>query len=261
MPEKNNLTPALFIAHGTPMNALEDNLFTQDWLQLATGINPKAILCISAHWYTTGSWVTTQKQPPTIHDFSGFPPALQAMQYPAPGASTLALQLIDQLQQFNLKGSDQWGFDHGTWSVLSKLFPNANIPTLQLSIDMQQPPAWHFALGQALSHLRQEGVLLLGSGNIVHNIPKWLSQTANADPSWAIDFDDAVKHCIYNEQWPELFNYLALSCDAKEAVPTPEHFLPLLYVLGSKHKNESIKTSGFKSDSLAQACMRSYRIG
>lgn len=243
------------------MNALDNNRFTQDWQQLLAEASqdtppPKAILYVSAHWCTSGvTALTAHATPETIHDFSGFPPALFNCRYPAPGAPELASELATQLQ---LSLSEDWGLDHGAWSVLMHLFPKADIPVLQLSLDLSKAASWHWQLGQKIKDLREQGVLLIGSGNIVHNIGKWM-----ADPTgpfdWGKDFDTAVSEAIKKRQWQSLIAYQQLPY-AADAVPSAEHYLPLLYVLASAEEQDDILQSNFPAKSLEDCSMRSIAL-
>jgi 4,5-DOPA dioxygenase extradiol len=230
------LQPVIFFGHGSPMNAIEHNQWTNGWQQLVADLTadrrPKAILMISAHWYGPGLKITAQPHPATIHDFGGFPPALFAKQYPAPGDPILAAAIIKQLQPFSVTADQQWGFDHGSWSVLCHAFANADIPLLQLSLDSRQPADWHFALGQKLAFLRQQGVLIAGSGNIVHNLAKIDWQDGPPPPA-ARQFADFARTALQQRDWQALINYQQQGAAAQFAVPYPDHYLPLLYVLGA----------------------------
>ena len=251
--------PALFLAHGNPMNALEHNTFTDDWRRLLGDTpRPRAILVVSAHWCTRGTAVTGNALPPTIHDFSGFPPALSALQYPCKGDPVLADEIARSLP-VAVTVSNDWGLDHGAWSLLVHLYPAADIPVLQLSLALDQPPAYHLQLGAALRQWRERDVLIIGSGNIVHNIRKWLLDP-HGDPRWAIAFDDYIAGAIAQRDWPAIVNYQQ-GPFAREAVPTVEHFLPLLYVLGASSPEEPIVTSAFERVDIGSASMRSVRVG
>lgn len=228
--------PALFLGHGSPMNVLEDNRYTRVWQQLGETLpRPRAILAISAHWYTRGTAVTAMSNPRTIHDFGGFPQALFDVRYPAPGSPALAQRVIDLLAPVAVQADQQWGFDHGSWGVLAKMYPQADIPLIQLSIDGTQPAAWHFALGRKLAALRDEGVMLVASGNVVHNLRTARWHGENTPYPWAESFNNYVKANLQwqglDEQHP-LVNYLAHE-GGSLSNPTAEHFLPLLYVLGT----------------------------
>lgn len=255
--------PVIFLGHGSPMNALAQNQFTQNWQrQLAdlTGARkPKAILLISAHWYGEGVKITAQIKPPTRHDFSGFPPELFAVNYPAPGAPELAAQIQAMLAPLAVQLDHYWGFDHGAWSVLVHAVADADIPLLQLSLDSRQSPDWHLALGQRLAELRQQGVLIIGSGNIVHNL-RLLDWSNQQQPAWATDFVSKVKTAIAQRDFAALCDYRRLSKDALLAVPHPDHYLPLLYVLGASSAEEPLQ---FFNDELVYGSlsMLSLRYG
>lgn len=221
--------PALFIGHGNPMNAIVDNEFSRIWQKLGKALGkPRAILCISAHWETIGSRVTAMSQPRTIHDFGGFPKALFDVEYPAPGDPALAA-LIAQSVSATVTLDSDWGFDHGAWSVLCRLFPAADVPVVQLSLDRDKSPAAHYELGKSLAPLRDSGVLIIGSGNIVHNLARvrWAEEAYD----WAREFDEDVKRHIFANSHRHLIDYPSLGRNAGLAIPTPEHFLPLLYIL------------------------------
>ncbi|QJQ06674.1 4,5-DOPA dioxygenase extradiol [Undibacterium piscinae] len=232
--------PAIFFGHGSPMNALEDNRYTRVWESFATRFaRPKAILAVSAHWTTHGTAVSAMSAPKTIHDFGGFPQALFDVRYPAPGDPALAArvaQLLAPLTPTPVQLDQSWGLDHGTWSVLLKTYPDASIPVVQLSVDMNEPPAYHFALGQRLATLRDEGVMIIASGNVVHNLRTMDPRSTGYD--WAHRFNDAIRDSIVQGKFEQVVNYLALGQDAKLSVPTSEHFLPLLYVLGARLNDE-----------------------
>lgn len=243
--------PVLFVGHGSPMNAIEDNTYRRSWQQLgqqllARAERPQLVLCISAHWITQGqgSWLTGMAQPRTIHDFGGFPDELFAQQYPAPGAPVVAQQLASQLhmphsQQALGVDADGWGLDHGTWSVLKPMFPAADIPVVQLSIDYRRPPAEHFALGQQLQALRERGVLIVGSGNVVHNL-RALQRTQSPLQAydWAIEFDQMVTGLVERGDLARLCDFQQLGTVAQMAHPTYDHYLPLLYAAGAVHPGE-----------------------
>lgn len=235
--------PALFIGHGSPMNVLEDNTYTRLWSKLGETLpQPKAILVISAHWYTDGTYVTAMSQPKTIHDFYGFPAELYAIEYPARGSIGLAALIEDLIDPIKLKlDMDQWGFDHGSWGILEKMYPNANIPVVQLSIDANQSAQWHYELGQKLVELRKEGVLIIGSGNIVHNLRMMDWQNSDATPyPWALLFSETVEHSLQSDKAPtDLFTILSTE-EGQFSHPTAEHFLPALYLLGLKQEGEKV---------------------
>jgi len=233
--------PAVFFGHGSPMNTLEHNGYTEAWRRLGESApKPKAILAISAHWTTRGTAVTAMEKPRTIHDFGGFPQELFEVQYPAPGDPRLAIRVRDLLAPVEVTLDNSWGLDHGTWSVLVHAFPNADVPVVQLSIDGTKPPGFHYELAKKLAPLRDEGVLIAGSGNVVHNLGR-IQWTEGANPfDWAMRFNDAVRGCIAAHEHGSLIDYMTLGEDARLSVPTPEHYLPLLYVIAQQGENETI---------------------
>lgn len=252
--------PVLFVGHGNPMNAIENNAYTQAWQKI--GINlptPNAILCVSAHWETNGTFITAMELPQTIHDFGGFPQALFDVQYPAKGNPVLATQISQIVTKTTVTPNYNWGLDHGCWSVLKHLYPQNNIPVLQLSLNKNQPIAWHYSLAQELQSLRQKGVLIIGSGNMVHNlgIINWKNDRAY---DWAIEANSKIKSLIVADAHQQLINYEQLGSAVKLAIPTTEHYLPLLYTLGLKTKDENIS---FFNDSidLGSISMTSVQIG
>jgi 4,5-DOPA dioxygenase extradiol len=236
------MQPALFIGHGSPMNTLLDNSFTKAWRRLAQGTpRPKAIVAISAHWFIPETAVTVAAQPRTIHDFSGFPPELHQLRYPAPGDPALARRLRDMLAPVPVRLDEQWGLDHGTWSVLAQLYPQADIPVVQLSLDRTKPAAIQLDLGRRLAPLRDEGVLIFGSGNIVHNMRAYAwDRPAQPAYDWAARFESAMRRRILAGDDAALADYGALTPDAALSVPTPEHYLPLLTVLGARRAGDDV---------------------
>ncbi|AJP71300.1 4,5-DOPA-extradiol-dioxygenase [Sphingomonas hengshuiensis] len=232
--------PLVFFGHGSPMVALEISDTTRAWRGIADQMpRPKAILCISAHWQTRGTAVTAMPQPRTIHDFGAFPPALFAMQYPAPGDPELAHRVRDLLAPMPVSLDTGWGLDHGTWTVLVHAYPDADIPVVQLGMDLAKTPEQHWAVGQALRPLRDEGVLIMGTGNIVHNLPAMDWGNPDAPPyPWAARFNAAMLDAVATDQPQRVMEYAALGEDAALSVPSPDHFLPLLYVLGARHPGE-----------------------
>lgn len=254
--------PAFFIGHGNPMNALQTNSYTEGWRKIGRETSrPKAILAISAHWYVRGTGVTISTAPRTIHDFGGFPKELYQVNYPAPGDLTLARRVQQLLSPVPVRFDDTWGLDHGTWSVLTHVYPDADIPVVQLSIDETRPPAFHFELGRRLSPLRNEGVLIVGSGNLVHNLAAYAWGQHNPEPyDWAVRFETETKQMLLAGEYQPLLNYDRLGKDALLSVPTPEHFLPLLYVLGSRQENE---TSNFPIEGVdgGSISMLTVRLG
>ena len=234
-----NRMPAIFFGHGSPMNTLEDNRYTQAWTRLGTMTGkPKAILAISAHWYTRGTAVTAMEKPKTIHDFYGFPQELFDVEYPAPGDPALAERVRKLLTPMNVGLDQSWGLDHGTWSVLKHAFPKAEVPVVQLSIDATQPAAFHYELGARLAPLREEGVLIAGSGNVVHNL-RVMGRDGGSPYDWAVRFNDYVRDALATQQYQRLVAYEEAGEDARLSVPTPEHYLPLLYVLGAQRPGET----------------------
>jgi len=235
--------PALFLGHGSPMNVLEDNTYTRAWQHLgATLPRPRAILAVSAHWYTRGTAVTAMNNPRTIHDFGGFPQALFDVRYPALGSPELAQQVIDLLAPIDVHADQEWGFDHGSWGVLAKMYPQADIPVVQLSIDATKPAEWHFELGRKLAALRDEGVMIVASGNVVHNLRMLRWQGAATSYPWAENFNEFVRENLSfsgDAADHPLVNYLQHE-GAELSNPTPEHYLPLLYILGARAYEESI---------------------
>ncbi len=252
--------PVMFAGHGSPMNAIEDNEFSRAWKQLGTVLPlPKAILCVSAHWMTSGNtFVTAMDKPKTIHDFGGFPPALFAAQYPAPGAVTFAVETIGLVDVTKIHPSHDWGLDHGCWSVLLPMFPKADIPVFQLSLDLNKPPQWHYNLALQLKTLRDKGVLIVGSGNIVHNlgIMKW-GDTAY---DWALEFDQWSKDCISSGNHQALIDYSKKGKVAQLAIPTNEHYLPLLYTLALQDKKDQLSFFNEKTV-MGSVSMRSLLLG
>ena len=233
--------PAIFFGHGNPMNALADNEWTRAWTAIGQSIpRPKAILCISAHWYLPGTAVTAMAQPRTIHDFGGFPRELFAYDYPAPGSPELAQRVQSLLRVPTVLDAD-WGLDHGTWSVLCHLFPDASVPVVQLGIDETRTAEFHHELGRRLSPLRDDGVLLLGSGNLVHNLHAYAWGRHPVEPfDWAVRFESRARELMIAGDHDPLVAYESLGRDAMLSVPTPEHYLPLLYVLGLRRAGEPV---------------------
>ena len=232
--------PALFIGHGSPMNAIEENHFTRRWLKLATDIpRPTAILCISAHWYESAPVaITSAPKLKTIHDFYGFPEELFAVNYTPDGDPALCSRIAELVPGLTLNPT--YGIDHGAWSILIRMYPHADIKVLQLSLDSSKSPQWHFDCAQKLSALRDEGVLIIGSGNIVHNLRLLDWYHPQSGHSWVHHASTRIKELILAEDYAQLCNYPALGAEVMQAIPTPEHFLPLLYILGLKTKEDKI---------------------
>jgi 4,5-DOPA dioxygenase extradiol len=254
--------PAVFFGHGNPMNALQDNGYTQAWSALGADLpRPKAVLAISAHWYLPGTLVTAMETPRTIHDFGGFPAELYRARYPAPGDPALARRVQALLAPLAVGSDHLWGLDHGTWAVLCHVYPQAEIPIVQLSIDESQPPAFHYELGRLLAPLRDEGILIAGSGNLVHNLETYAWGRHAAEPfDWAVRFEERVRRSLASGDDLTLVDYEALGSDALLSVPTPEHYLPLLYVLGARRPGEpvSFPVEGVDGGSIS---MLSVRVG
>ena len=251
--------PVLFIGHGSPMNAIEDNTWSQAWRTLGERLpHPRAILCISAHWQTAGVLLGAAEKPRTIHDFGGFPPALYEVQYPAPGDPELAAHVAAMLDPaLDAQLDADYGLDHGAWQVLIHLFPNADVPVVQLSLDLRRPGAQHFAIGQMLGALRDEGVLIVASGNIVHNLGL-VNFRDPEPPAWALAFRDNVNSLIAAGDFNALANFEELP-DNRLAIPTPEHYLPLLYALACARPGDALEI--FNDDVWSTLSMTSLAIG
>jgi 4,5-DOPA dioxygenase extradiol len=242
--EEDSKLPVLFIGHGSPMNGIEDNEFSRTWMKFGKEIpKPKAVLVISAHWLTNGTHVTAMNNPKTIHDFGGFPQALFDVQYPAKGNPELAKLTSDLITTTQVGLDHEWGLDHGTWTVVRHMYPNADIPVLQLSIDYNKPPQYHFDLAKQLQSLRKKGVLIIGSGNMVHNLGMvaWdkLQESAYGF-DWAIEMNQIFKEKIRNRDFQSLIQYEKLNTAAKLAIPTPDHYYPLLYTLALQDNQDEI---------------------
>jgi 4,5-DOPA dioxygenase extradiol len=255
--------PVLFIGHGSPMNALEDNEFTSGWKRLASELpRPKAILCISAHWLTRGTSVTAMGKPATLHDFGGFPPELFAVRYPAPGDPALAESVRQAVKGTGVLADQEWGLDHGAWSVIMRMYPKADIPVVQLSMDYHRPPAWHFDLGRELAPLREKGILILASGNIVHNLRlvafDRISENFGFD--WALEAQAKCNQLILARDHKALIDYASLGAAVKLAVPTPDHYYPLLYALALRDGDDDAVLFNDKAVA-GSLTMTSLRIG
>lgn len=230
--------PILFVGHGNPMNALLDNDITRGWAAMAAGLRPRAILCISAHWETRGTRVTMAPRPQTIHDFYGFPAELHDVEYPAPGSPELGKDIIEQMNRTVME-DHEWGLDHGAWSVIMKMFPDADVPVLQLSLDRNLSLKAHYELASELSFLRKRGVLIVGSGNLIHNL-RHANWNSDAPYEWAIEFDEQLKDLISSGNHDKLIRAEQISHAAALSIPTREHYLPLLYTLALKEEQENI---------------------
>jgi 4,5-DOPA dioxygenase extradiol len=256
--------PVLFVGHGSPMNAIEENEFVEGWRNLGKTLpRPKAILVVSAHWETRGTYVTAVQKPQTIHDFGGFPKALYEVQYPAPGSPDLAHEAKRIVTKTTVGLDEKWGLDHGAWGVIRRIYPEADIPVIEFSLDYTQGPQYHYELAQQLSALRNKGVLIIGSGNLVHNL-RLVAWDKMNEPEfgfdWAIAANNKFKQLIQDGNDKELIGYSSLGREVQLAVPTPDHFLPLLYTLALKEKNEAVS---FFNDKLVMGSltMTSVKIG
>jgi len=256
--------PVLFIGHGSPMNGIEDNEFSQTWAKMGQEIQkPKAVLVISAHWLTRGTHITAMNEPKTIHDFGGFPQALFDVQYPAKGSPELAQETAKLIHATDVGLDHDWGLDHGTWTVVRHMYPDADIPVLQLSIDYSKPPQYHYDLAKQLASLRKKGVLIIGSGNMVHNL-RMIAWNKISEPNygfdWAIEMDKVFKDKIIDKGHKALINYETLNKASKLAIPTPDHYYPLLYTLGLQ--DEKDETSFFNDKLVGGSLnMTSVKIG
>lgn len=256
--------PVLFLGHGSPMNAIEENEFVTGFRNVAKEIpKPNAILCVSAHWETRGTMVTAMEHPVTIHDFGGFPKELYDVQYPAPGSPQLAKDTKELVKKAEVKLDEKWGLDHGAWSVIKHLYPKADIPVIQMSLDYYQGPQYHYELAKELASLRNKGVLIIGSGNMVHNLRMVAWDKLNTDNygyDWALEAREKMKHFILDDDHKALINYSAQGKPFQLSVPTPEHYLPLLYTLALKEKGDEISLFNDKAVG-GSLTMTSVKIG
>ena len=256
--------PVLFLGHGSPMNAIEENEFVEGFRNIAKSIpRPNAILCVSAHWETQGTFVTAMEQPKTIHDFGGFPKELFDVQYPAPGCPALANETKSLITTTNIALDHKWGLDHGAWSVIKHLYPEADVPVIQMSLDYYQTPQYHFDLMKELASLRKKGVLIIGSGNMVHNLREVAWDKFDADNyafDWALEASDKMKKYILNGDHKQLINYRCHGKAFELAIPTPEHYLPLLYAMSLKVENEDVHLFNDKAVA-GSLTMTSVKIG
>jgi 4,5-DOPA dioxygenase extradiol len=234
--------PAIFFGHGNPMNAIENNKYTQAWRAIGERMpRPKGVVAISAHWYLPGTLVTAMDHPRTIHDFGGFPRPLYEVRYPAPGDRDLAMRIQDLLAPAVVEPDEQWGLDHGTWSVLCHVFPNADVPVVQLSIDEKQPAEFHYEIGKSLAELRDEEILIMGSGNLIHNLHAYAWGRHPVEPfDWAVRFEKQARALLLDHQHEPLVQYETLGRDAMLSAPTPDHYLPLLYVMGASTPDDVV---------------------
>jgi 4,5-DOPA dioxygenase extradiol len=262
--EQEQIMPVLFIGHGSPMNGIEDSEFSRRWTQIAKEIpTPKAVLVVSAHWFTSGTRITAMDFPKTIHDFGGFPQELFDVQYPAPGNPVLAIETAEMLRSTHVALDHDWGLDHGAWTIIRHMYPDANIPVLQLSIDYTKGPQFHYDLGKELYALRKKGVLLIGSGNMVHNLRMVAWDKLNDQDygyDWAKDINEKFKSLIQEGNYKPLINYSSLGKEALLAIPTPEHYLPLMYTLGAKGSKDDISIFNDKAVG-GSLTMTSVKIG
>jgi len=252
--------PAVFIGHGNPMNTLQDNAYTRGWAAIGKEVpRPNAILSVSAHWYISGTSVTAMAAPRTIHDFGGFPPELYRIDYPAPGDPALAARVRDLLAPISVKPDEGWGLDHGTWTVLRHMFPLADIPVVQLSIDERQPAEYHFEVGKRLAPLRDEGILIVGSGNLVHNLQAYAWGRHAVEPfEWAVRFEVKARELLLAGNDGPLIAYETLGRDAALSIPTPDHYLPLLYVIALRRGGDLIRfpVEGVEGGSMSMLAVR-----
>lgn len=255
--------PVLFLGHGSPMNAIEENEFVQGFRMVSGEIEPpKAILCISAHWETQGTMVTAMEHPPTIHDFGGFPQELFEVQYPAPGSPELAKHTKDLITSTDVQEDHKWGLDHGAWSVIKHMYPKANIPIVQMSLDYTKNARYHYDLAKEIGKLRERGILIVGSGNMVHNLRQidWRRLNEKYGHDWAIEANDKMKKLILDGNHKELIDYGKQGREFNLSIPTPEHYLPLLYVMALQENNEDLNI--FNDEHVAGSIsMTSVKIG
>lgn len=257
---ETQLMPVLFVGHGNPMNAIEENEFTKGWQDAANSIPvPNAILCVSAHWETKGTYVTAMDKPQTIHDFGGFPKALFDVEYAAPGDADLAKDVKNNVKKAEIGLNNDWGLDHGCWVPAVRMFPKANIPIIQLSLDYGKDANWHYELAKELAFLRKKGVLIIGSGNMVHNLGM-IDWSGTKQFDWAVDANETFKKLINKQDFKSLIDYSSLGKSVGLAIPTPEHYLPLLYTLALKGENENISFFNDKTI-MGSISMTSVKIG
>ena len=256
--------PVLFVGHGSPMYVIEENEFTETWKKLGETIpKPKSIICISAHWETRGTHVTAMQTPQTIHDFGGFPSELYEIQYPAPGNPELAKEAIKAITGTQVQADEKWGLDHGTWSFIRRMYPKAEIPVIQMSLDYNKSPKEHYELAKELASFRDKGVLIIGSGNIVHNLRKVAWDKPDYEEygfDWALEANEILKKLIVADDHKKLIDYDLLGREVQMAVPTPDHYLPLLYALALKNGNEELSFFNDKAV-MGSLTMTSLKIG
>lgn len=259
---ENIKMPVLFMGHGSPMNAIEDNQFTQGWKNLVKGVpTPKAILVVSAHWETKGTKIVGVEKPKLIYDMYGFPDELYQVKYPAPGAPEMAKSIIEEVKYTTIQEDHDWGLDHGAWSILVHMFPEANIPCFQMSLNYTRDMQWHYELAQQLSYLRKKGVLIVGSGNIVHNL-RYMAYMNSKPFDWALEFDAKIESLILDKNHTDIINYKKLGAAAEVAVNSAEHYIPLLYILALQDKDDKITFANHEAkDTLLNSFMRCIKIG
>lgn len=261
LPAAEKIMPMLFVGHGNPMNAIEDNEFSRGWRTIGHELpKPRAVLCISAHWETKGTYVTAMERPETIHDFYGFPVELFEVRYPAPGSPQLAAETKDIVKKAVVELDQSWGLDHGCWSVVKHMYPDAGVPIIEMSLDYSKPARWHYELAQELSGLRTKGVLIIGSGNMVHNLRLVDWQHPDETFDWARETNERFKQLITKNEHRTLIDYRQLGKSVELSVPTPEHYLPMLYVLALLKDNDEIT---FFNDRtlLGSISMTSFKVG
>lgn len=259
--ENTDTFPVLFVGHGSPMNAIEQNEFTNGWQNVSRSLpKPSAILCISAHWETKGTFVTAMEKPSTIHDFGGFPQQLFDVQYPAPGSPELAAETQNLIEKTAVGLDNSWGLDHGAWSVIKHFFPEADVPVIQLSLDYRQDAQYHYDLGKQLAALRNKGILIVGSGNMVHNLRMIDWQKPDTGFDWAQEANSTFKKLISSNDHKQLINYKKLGREIELSVPSPDHYLPLLYALALKTDKEEVSFFNDKSV-MGSISMTSVKIG
>lgn len=256
--------PVLFLGHGSPMNAIEENEFVEGFRKIGKTIpRPHAILCVSAHWETKGTYVTAMKNPPTIHDFGGFPQALFDVQYPAPGSPELAMETRELVTSTQVELTDSWGLDHGAWSVIKHLYPDASVPVIEMSLDHYQGAQYHYDLAKELSTLRKKGVLIIGSGNMVHNL-RMVAWNRLSEPEfgfdWALETDEKMKAYILSGNHEALIDFRSQGKGFDLSIPTPEHYLPLLYTLALQEKDDKVEIFNSKAVG-GSLTMTSVKIG
>lgn len=253
--------PVLFVGHGSPMNGIQENEFSTTWRAVGNRLpKPSAVLIISAHWYTPGTFVTAMEAPPTIHDFYGFPNALHEVQYDAPGSPALAAETAQLIKSTETQLSHEWGLDHGAWSVVRNMYPDADVPMIQMSIDYAQSPQWHYEVAKELSSLRNKGVLILGSGNMIHNLRIMDWQLSDKGYDWADELNSIFKKHISAGSHQPLIHYHTLGAAASMAIPTPEHYLPMLYAIGLQDKSDEVSFFNDKTV-MGSVSMTSFAVG